>query len=54
MLLKDKNKTDECVLDELFLQTDRPPAADEVATSLKEHRATTSDRTGAFLPMFQR
>jgi hypothetical protein len=47
-LLKDKNRTDEAVLDELFLATlTRHPRPDEVAT-FKEHRSTTSDRTSAF------
>jgi hypothetical protein len=48
MLLKDKGKADEQVLDELFLATlTRHPRADEVAT-FHEHRARTSNRTDAF------
>jgi hypothetical protein len=48
VLLKDKSKTDDVVLDELFLATlTRHPRPDEVAT-FREHRSTTSDRTAAF------
>jgi hypothetical protein len=47
-LLKDKNQTDEQVLDELFLATlTRHPRPDEIAT-FKEHRANTSNRTETF------
>ena len=47
-LLKDKGRSDEEVLDELFLATlTRHPRPDEVAT-FREHRAGTSDRTRAF------
>ena len=48
VLVKDKSKTDDAVLDELFLATlTRHPRPDEVAT-FHEHRSTTSDRTAAF------
>jgi hypothetical protein len=48
VLLKDKNKSDDVVLDELFLATlTRHPRPDEVAT-FHEHRASTSNRTEAF------
>jgi hypothetical protein len=47
-LIKDKNRTDEAVLDELFLATlTRHPRPDEVAT-FQAHRSTTRDRTSAF------
>jgi hypothetical protein len=47
-LLRDKNKTDEQVFEELFLATlGRFPEAHEVAT-FKEHRAETKDRSAAF------
>jgi hypothetical protein len=48
MLLKDKNRSDDAVLDELFLATlTRHPRPDEV-TTFREHRASTSDRTATF------
>jgi Protein of unknown function (DUF1549)/Protein of unknown function (DUF1553) len=48
ILLKDKGRPDDAVLDEMFLATlTRHPRPDEIAT-FKEHRATTSDRAGAF------
>jgi hypothetical protein len=48
LLLKDKNRSDEQVLDELFLATlTRHPQPDEIAT-FQAHRKTTSDRAGAF------
>src|SRR5262249_44382976 len=47
-LLKEKNKTDEAALDELFLAPlPRHPRAEEI-TTFREHRANTSNRTTAF------
>jgi uncharacterized protein YdcH (DUF465 family) len=47
-LLKDKNKTDEAIFEELFLAAmSRNPRPEEVAT-FKEHRAATKDRAAAF------
>jgi hypothetical protein len=48
MLLKDRNKTDDQVFEELFLASlSRYPRPEEIAT-FKEHRAETSDRAAAF------
>lgn len=47
-LLKEKDKSDDAVLEELFLATlSRSPRPDEQET-FRKHRATTSDRTAAF------
>jgi Protein of unknown function (DUF1549)/Protein of unknown function (DUF1553) len=47
-LLKDKNRTDDLVFEELFLAAlSRLPRPDELAT-FQEHRSTTKDRLAAF------